>query len=156
MLDPNLNDIFYNLICFLQTQDFLSEFKITYIGFKASIGNENLEKEVNQVLIRDLPNEIQNNNNFVFKKLGFVVKYRDTSKPEIASQISKKIEQLFSAKMGGQLIENGLNFGIIRNTQPSVFIGSVQAHNENTSLFESQFQFTYRDTQLLNNYNINI
>jgi len=111
--------------------------------FRAFLKNTSAGQE--QIIISDMPSD-QPNGYFVKTKIAIGVKRSDEGN---AKDVCEQIEYLFSNK-GGKIITGGIEFDRITVASPTIFVGFNQT--ENTAIYECQLNFTYIDTNYINNY----
>jgi len=106
----------------------------------------------NQCYILDLPNTRPKSNYNQFDLYGFAVK--DT-KPEKAKELCQKIEYALDNLRIGRLLDKDdfTAFNKIENRQSATYLPSSQASSENTTIYQTNFEFIYQDFKFFKQIN---
>ena len=109
--------------------------------FRAYMGSK---ESVDQILVTDMPDDRQPQSHFCFSKIAVGVKMQGEKS---ARDLCEQIEYNLSNVMG-KLIVGGTAFDKINLKLKTTFIGYNST--ENSAIYECQFEFLYKDLNLLN------
>jgi hypothetical protein len=113
---------------------------VKVLEFEASIDKQ----DVGQVVIRDLTDDRNPDNNKKFMVVGFATKERIGAK-----ELCQTIEFALDNLKGGKLIDEDdfTPFNSITIRQPTTYLPSQQAKQENTKVYQTQFNFVYLENR---------